>query len=144
MVDIVNCTPAELQKLWDDLDQQISPMTSIRRHRRKPELKVQRAIIGWLAAQGIVLAVTDAGMLNKMGLAASCGIPAGWPDITGCLPGGRFLGVECKSAKGRQSPEQARCQARIESNGGLYIVAHSLAELQQAFALENILENSSD
>jgi hypothetical protein len=75
-----------------------------------------------------------------MGLNMSCGIPAGWPDITGCLPGGRFLGVECKSAKGKQSPEQAKFQIVIEKRGGVYVVAHSLAELIEEFRKKEILE----
>jgi hypothetical protein len=96
--------------------------------RKKPEKTVQKAIAVWLMKQGAVVAITDAGILNRLGLGMGCGIPAGWPDITACLANGRFCGVECKAAKGRQSQDQLLMQERIEDNGGRYILAHSLDE----------------
>jgi hypothetical protein len=104
-----------------------------RRRRRKPEMTVQKQIVECLVSQlGAVVAVTDAGALARLGLNMSCGIPTGWPDIVACLPSlGQFLGVECKAAKGRQSPAQKRMQERIEHAGGLYILAHSLEEFKQ-------------
>jgi hypothetical protein len=55
-------------------------------------------------------------------------------DISGILHDGRRLEIECKSATGRQSPEQASFQAMIERFGGVYILARSaqdaVAQLQ--------------
>ena len=104
-----------------------------RRRRKKPEMAVQKEIVECLISQlGAVVAVTDAGILARMGLNMSCGIPTGWPDIVACLPSlGQFLGVECKAAKGVQSDAQKRMQQRIEHAGGLYIVAHSLEEFKR-------------
>lgn len=98
-----------------------------RRHKRSPEKKVQKQIVSWLLSKGVVLAVTDAGVLYGV----YSGIPTGWGDITGCLPNGRFLMVECKALKGKQSPAQAKTQVRIESNRGLYILANSLEIVQE-------------
>ena len=39
-----------------------------RRRNRKPEATVQKAIAVWLMKQGAVVAITDAGILNRMGL----------------------------------------------------------------------------
>jgi hypothetical protein len=74
----------------------------------------------------VVLAVTDAGVLQGI----KCGIPKGWPDITACLPGGRFLGIECKAPKGTQSEEQKMFQALIEGLGGIYILARSVEDVK--------------
>ena len=104
------------------------------RRRGKPEAVVQKAIAVWLMKQGAVVAITDAGILNRMGLGMGCGIPAGWPDITACLHNGRFLGVECKAAKGRQRPDQMTVQQRIEDNGGWYILANSLESFLEQFS----------
>ena len=56
----------------------------------------------------------------------------GVPDLIGVLPGGKFLGVECKSDKGRQSDSQKEMQQRIEAAGGLYILARTIDDLQKA------------
>ena len=117
--------------LWDELKGPPKPPPIRRKRRRKTEYGVQKEILGWLASIGAVSVVTDAGMLHRAGINAACDIPAGWPDITVCLPGGRFLGLECKSAKGRQSDYQKFIQRRIEDAGGLYVLAHSLAEAQE-------------
>ena len=66
-------------------------------------------------------ALTDInGRLVKFGLQGSA-------DILGILaPNGRFLGIEVKSATGRQSDQQRNFQTMIESHGGLYILARSV------------------
>jgi hypothetical protein len=110
-----------------------------RKHRGRPEAKIQKQIAAYLIGKGVVLAITDAGVLARMGAGMNCGIPAGWPDITGCMPGGRFIGVECKAATGKQDRLQVLAQMKIEGNGGLYILAHSLEELVEELAKENVL-----
>lgn len=61
----------------------------------------------------------------------------GGADLIG-LYAGRFLAVECKTVKGRQSPEQVRFQAAITAKGGVYALVRSeddarelLTQLQQ-------------
>ena len=107
-----------------------------RRKRRHPEAAVQSDIVAWLMTHGVLVGVTDAGLLNKMGLGMSSPLPAGWPDLTCCTPNGYFLAVECKSAKGKQDPEQVKIQAHIEARHGVYILAHSLEELIDALRKE--------
>lgn len=67
------------------------------------------------------------------------GLP-GSPDIVGILPGGRFVGVECKRPLGPrggtrgsvQSDEQVAFQAECERRGGLYVLARSVDDVISA------------
>jgi hypothetical protein len=121
--------------MTDDLDRAFEIATDPpRKRRKKPEAKIQAVLVTWLRERGVICAITDAGVLNKLGLQMSCGIPTGWPDITCCLPQGRFLGIECKAARGRQTPAQEWMQKNIEANGGLYILARSVEELAEAIS----------
>jgi hypothetical protein len=56
----------------------------------------------------------------------------GSSDILGVLPGGRFLAVECKAARGVLSPEQRDFLADIKALGGLAVVAKSWTDIDQA------------
>jgi len=53
----------------------------------------------------------------------------GQPDIIAILPGGIFCGVEVKTPKGKQSPDQILFQKRLERAGGVYIVARNIADI---------------
>ncbi len=59
----------------------------------------------------------------------------GSPDILGVLPGGRALGVECKSDTGQQSDHQRAWQERFEAAGGCYLLVRSGAELVEHLKL---------
>lgn len=53
----------------------------------------------------------------------------GSPDVIGLIyPHGRFLGVECKTEKGRQSDQQKRFQMMLTKHGGIYILCRSVDE----------------
>jgi hypothetical protein len=56
----------------------------------------------------------------------------GSADILGCLPGGRFLAIECKAEKGRPSGAQREFLNEIERLGGLAIIARSFQEVDLA------------
>lgn len=53
-------------------------------------------------------------------------------DLTVCFKG-RYIGIELKSAKGRQKQNQVDAQISIEENGGLYIIARSLEDVENIF-----------
>ena len=101
-----------------------------RRKRRKPERAVQKAILRWLRAQGALVAVTDAGAAYRAGAFFGDAIPAGWPDITGLLPDGRFIGVECKAPRGRHSAAQKAMERQIRGRNGIYVLARSVEDVQ--------------
>lgn len=105
-----------------------------RRKRGKPEQAVQKAVLLWLRAQGALVAVTDAGAAYRAGAFFGDAIPAGWPDITGLLPNGRFIGVECKSKRGRQSQMQKAMEWEIRERNGIYILARCVDDVQNGIA----------
>ena len=102
-----------------------------RRHRGKHEREIQRAILIYLRDRGCLVAITDAGAAYRAGAFFGDAIPAGWPDITGLLPDGRFVGVECKAPGGRQSPAQKAMEEAITRGNGIYILARSVEDVQK-------------
>lgn len=101
------------------------------RHRGKPERAVQKAILIYLRARGCLVAVTDAGAAYRAGSFGADTVPAGWPDITGLLPDGRFIGVECKSPSGRQSSVQKQMEEAIRRRNGIYVLARSIDDVEE-------------
>jgi hypothetical protein len=59
------------------------------------------------------------------------GVP-GQADLTGILPGGLRLEIEVKSAGGRQTTEQQTYQRMIQRFGGMYVLARSAEDVQEA------------
>ena len=102
-----------------------------RKRRAKPERAVQKAVLLWIRAQGCLVAVTDAGAAYRAGAFFGDAIPAGWPDITGLLPDGRFIGIECKAPGGRQSAVQKRMAQEIRRRRGIYILARSVEDVEK-------------
>ena len=71
---------------------------------------------------------TGLGLTRDGSRTIAFGLP-GSADLIGLFrPSGRFLAVECKSARGRQSLQQKRFQAMIESMGGVYLLVRSANE----------------
>jgi hypothetical protein len=105
-----------------------------RRYRGKPERAVQKAILIYLHARGCLVAVTDAGAAYRAGSFGADTVPAGWPDITGLTPGGRFIGIECKSPTGRQSPVQKQMEEAIRKRNGIYVLARSIDDVEKVLA----------
>lgn len=54
--------------------------------------------------------------------------PRGLPDIN-VIRGGAYYGLEVKTPKGRQSPEQKEFQSFVESHGGKYFVVRSIDDV---------------
>lgn len=70
-------------------------------------------------------AATALGMLNRTRPLMFGGLP-GLPDICGILPDGRWLGVEVKWGRDKQSEDQATCQRVFQERGAIYVIAHDL------------------
>ncbi len=90
------------------------------------ETELVRACLQVLSLKGVL-----AWRNNTVGKVAGryIGHCNGLPDILGVLPGGRFLGVECKIGKGKQSGTQVYMQGKIERAGGTYILARSIDDV---------------
>lgn len=60
---------------------------------------------------------------------------SGLPDIVVVVPpGGRLLGLECKSEKGRLRPDQIAFKSRAEAVGAHYTVVRTLTQAMEAVA----------
>lgn len=55
------------------------------------------------------------------------GVP-GQADITGILPDGRRLEIECKTVGGKQSEQQKNFQKMIEAHNGVYLLVRDHSE----------------
>ncbi len=56
----------------------------------------------------------------------------GQSDIMGIRsPGGQLIGIEVKSAKGKQSEQQRNFQTMLERFGGIYILARSVDDVRR-------------
>ena len=62
---------------------------------------------------------------------------AGGCDRAFPLPGGRFIGVECKAKGSRQSPAQKQMQQQITRRGGICVLARSVEDLERGLTNEN-------
>ena len=56
----------------------------------------------------------------------------GVPDIS-CVVQGRFIGIECKATKGKQSAYQKAFEKDLTKAGGQYILVKSLSDLIEAW-----------
>jgi hypothetical protein len=103
---------------------------AMRRKASTGESAVVRACLDYLAAIGVFAwRVNNVGIFRDNAFVFH-GTP-GVPDIIGILPGGRWLGIECKSGKGKQSPAQVDFQKRATKAGGVYLLTRSAAELAE-------------
>lgn len=65
------------------------------------------------------------------------GCHRGLADLS-ATKGGRTLWIEVKTARGRLSEWQERFRADIEAHGGVYIVARSPEDIQEALMREGL------
>jgi hypothetical protein len=93
------------------------------------EGSVVKACLDYLAVYGAYVWRNNSGCLRDIKKRPVFFGKPGSADIIGVLPGGRFIGVECKSKKGRLSEKQKEFLASIEEMGGLAIVARSVDDV---------------
>lgn len=116
-----------------------------------PEGRVVAACLALLRVFGIFAWRSNTGRANLPGRGGKMrsvqfGEP-GAPDIMGILPGGRFLGVECKRPLGpkggtggsEQTPEQVAFQVSTSDAGGLYVLARSSEDLESSLRREGVI-----
>lgn len=100
-----------------------------------PEGEILSAICEYLALKGYLFSRTNNGAVYDPSKGLFRKPPKfvrhGWPDI--CLiRAGKFYGIEVKSKTGKLSTEQAQLGIEITKNGGEYIVARSIEDIQNA------------
>ena len=99
---------------------------------RQPERLVQDAILEYLGYKG-VLAIpinNSAPYSKRIGryLKPTRFHVPGTSDIICCIKG-RFIGIEVKQLKGRQTPNQRSFEERVIKEKGVYILARSVEDV---------------
>lgn len=118
------------------LCQYTPPIPKPRKKKRrtpKEELEgaVQKECQTVLSGYGVLQWRQNTGVDRGRGRFVRYGKP-GQPDLMGILPGGRFIGVECKRRKGgKTTDKQKEYGAKILAQGGLWCVANSGAVLAE-------------
>lgn len=80
---------------------------------------IHRGVLAWRNQKGIIPIRRGRAIIGQR---KSDPRTNGMPDIIAVI-GGRFIGIEVKSAKGVQDVNQKRWQGDIERAGGVYILA---------------------
>lgn len=100
-----------------------------------PERQIQKQILQYLAARGIVAIRINSGSVKhhdangKTRYVKFNSMP-GCSDIIAIEPkSGRFLAIEVKRPGGKLTPEQRDFQQRVEKAGGMAIVCYSIDDL---------------
>lgn len=92
----------------------------------------------WGAHPRLRIARINTGAAMVKGRLVRFGVP-GTPDICGMLaPDGRFIGIECKSATGRQRTAQQTFERVTRAMGGIYVLARSVADVDTRLAAAGV------
>lgn len=98
------------------------------------ESDIQKAILQLLLAKRIFVWRQNTGTVEVEDRYVSFGA-RGTSDILGIYPGGRFLAIEVKRPKtGKLSPEQVTFLQKVRKNGGIAMVADSVADVERLLA----------
>ncbi|KKN71946.1 hypothetical protein LCGC14_0415920 [marine sediment metagenome] len=96
-----------------------------------PESVVLKNCLEWLHKRGIVCDRNNTGLIDVRGGKMLFGIK-GAGDIVGCLPSGRHFEIEVKRGRGGSlSSGQQKRKRKIMSNNGVYLIVHSVGELEK-------------
>ena len=99
------------------------------------EAELQKAVTEYLAIReaqrDLLWSVTDPAA--KEARERGRRVRPGWSDITVCVRGGRFVGIELKRPRGgRTSPKQVAFREAIIKLGGIAVECRSVAEVHRA------------
>lgn len=95
----------------------------------KTEHEIQNAIRTALAPYAILFRYNCGKLQDKRGQWIDFGPPPGHSDLAGmCLRTGRFIAIECKSAKGKPTDAQLRFLEAIRAGGGIAGVCRTSEE----------------
>jgi hypothetical protein len=102
------------------------------------ESHIQKQIVDFIAAvlpNAICFAIPNGARRTASGRASNAvpGLRRGAPDLCLCLPQGRVLFLEVKSAKGRASIEQIGFHGLLSSIGHNVAVVRSVEDVRLAF-----------
>ena len=105
------------------------------------ESSIMRAIQLAASAAGCRLFRNNVGLWElKDGRRLRTGLCVGSADLVGLTSMGRFLAVECKSAKGRLTDEQRSFLTLVNSLGGIAFTARSVEDFHTCL---KVMDNST-
>lgn len=109
----------------------------------QPERFIQNQICAYLRSRNIFIFIHDSvGIFDPVKkIYRSNKSPyrlKGVSDLLGCLPSGRMLAIEVKTATGRLSPEQKAFIAAVNLAGGYAFMARSVEDVRAALELEGL------
>ena len=99
--------------------------------KNKEESQLQSSILEWLDLHKIFSWRNNTGALKTENRFVKFGYK-GSPDII-CVYNGQFIGIECKSPKGKQSDNQEIFQDKLEKAGGVYLLVKNIDEVMLYF-----------
>ena len=94
------------------------------------EADIQRHILMWLDYVKIFHYRNNSGAFKREDGHFYRFGAVGSPDII-CVIGGKYIGIEVKAAKGKQSENQKTFQKELEKAGGKYILARKLEDVYE-------------
>ncbi|MFZ4617797.1 MAG: VRR-NUC domain-containing protein [Rectinemataceae bacterium] len=106
------------------------------------EAVVLSGCLRWLADHGVYCWRNTTGAYQIQGRWIQYGKKGG-ADILGIDNIGRLICIECKSDRGRLSPEQEEFRREIESRSGIYILARSVDDLEAALGSQSLMDFGS-
>lgn len=90
------------------------------------ESNIQKLIMLALSDAGCIVWRNNTGVLkNEAGIPIRFGLCVGSSDIIGIDPTGTFLAVECKTTRGKPTPEQIRFIEAVRAKGGIAGICRS-------------------
>lgn len=102
--------------------------------KKESEQSIQRGILQYAAYKKIFCYKQNTTGIYRKSTDSYIPSPSrGAPDLV-CIVGGKYIGVECKTKRGAQSPVQLEFQRKIEKAGGKYLIARSV---EDAYEIEN-------
>lgn len=98
---------------------------------QESEHQIQSSILNYLGHRQIFHYRQNSGAVKTEGRFFQFGA-VGSPDIV-CIYKGKYIGIEVKAKKGRQSSHQKQFQEAMEDAGGHYILAKSIDDVMSYF-----------
>lgn len=94
----------------------------------QPQQQITREILRYLASKSIFHYRQKSGAVSSGQGGFHRFGTVGSPDIV-CVIKGRYMGIEIKAPKGKQTEHEKEFQNKLEQAGGMYILAYSLDDV---------------
>lgn len=109
---------------------------------KQTEAQLVRLCLDWLRAEKILAWRNNTGAMKGSYKGKPWFVRFGRPGLPDIIAvttvdwfyNGVFVGIECKTDTGKQSPEQCEFQKELEEAGGTYLLVRSLEDLKRGLS----------